>query len=95
MADRILEVEYTNDKQHTAFMTGQIKCAKGGAGEIVAELFDTNGERRSDLSAGAHQHGDSTVACNTLTMPIPPRWSVKCFRRETQASIETNWAEID
>ena len=73
MADPILEVEYTNDKQHTAFMTGQIKCSNGGAGEIVAELFDANGERRSDLAAGVHQHADATVACNTLTMPIPPR----------------------
>ena len=76
-------------------MTGQIKCKDGGAGEIMAELFDMNGERRFDLAAGAHQHSDSRVACNTLTMPVPPRWSVKCYRLETQDGIETNWAEID
>ena len=94
MADQILEFEYLNEMHHTAFMTGQIKCKDGGAGEIVAELFDMNGERRLDLAAGAHQHGDARVACNTLMMPVPPHWSVKCYRLEAQAGIETNWAEI-
>jgi len=94
-AQRVLEVEYTNEKQHTAFMTGQIKCNDGGAGEIIVELFDSSGNRRSDLTAGAHQHADARIACNTVTMPIPPRWSVKGYRVETKPSIETRWVEID
>ncbi len=95
MASPVLEAEYTNQKQHTAFMTGQIRCKDGGTGEIVAELIDADGKRRFDLAAGAHQHGDAHVACNSLTMPVPPRWQVKCYRLETRAGIETNWAEID
>ncbi|KAA5542737.1 hypothetical protein FYK55_14545 [Roseiconus nitratireducens] len=95
LGERVLEVEYTNRKQHTAFMTGQIKCEDGGAGEIMAELCDADGQRKFDLTAGAHQHSDARVACNTLTMPIPPRWSVKCYRIETKPGINTRWAEID
>lgn len=95
MANQAVEMEYTNDKQHTAFMTGRIQCVDGGAGEIMAELFDTDGEQRFNLAAGAHQHADSLVACNSLTMPVPPRWSVRCYRVETQPGIETDWAEID
>lgn len=95
MADQKLEAEYTNDKPHTAFMTGQIRCKDGGAGEIVAELFDTDGKRRFDLAAGAHEHGELLVACNSLVMPVPPTWSVKCYRREVKAGVDTRWAEID
>ncbi|MCM2373422.1 hypothetical protein [Aporhodopirellula aestuarii] len=95
LGDQVLEVQYTNPKQHTAFMTGQIRCDEGGAGEILAVLFDANGEQRRVLAAGAHQHGDARVACNSLTMPVPPRWSVKGYRVETQANIQTDWAEID
>ncbi len=67
----------------------------GGAGEISVELFDPDGERRFELSAGAHHHTDSRVACNALTMPISPRWSVKCYRLESQTGVESSWAEID
>ncbi len=95
LGDQVLEVEYTNEKQHTAFMIGQIRCEDGGAGEIMAELFDMNGAKRFDLAAGAHHHTCSRVACNTLTMPVPTRWSVECYRVETQPGINTNWAEID
>ena len=95
MVEKTLEAEYSNDKQHTAFMTGQIMCKDGGAGEIIAELYDVEGNKRFDLAAGAHQHADARVACNSLTMPVPPRWSVKCYRLETLAGIDTNWAEID
>jgi hypothetical protein len=95
MTDFVLEVEYRNERHHTAFMTGQIRCKDGGAGEIKAELFDADGEPRFDLGAGVHQHADSHIACNTLTMPVPPRWSVKCYKLETEAGIETSWAEID
>ncbi|WP_442511557.1 hypothetical protein SH528x_003238 [Novipirellula sp. SH528] len=95
LGELVLEVEYTNAKQHTAFMTGQIRCEDSGAGEIVAVLFDMNGDRKSELAAGAHQHGDTRVACNTLTMPVPPRWTVKGYRIETQSAIQTQWAEID
>jgi hypothetical protein len=76
-------------------MTGQIRCKDGGDGEIKVELFDADGELRFELAAGAHQHADSRNACNTLTMPVPPRWSVKCYRLETEAGVETKWAEID
>lgn len=94
-ADKVLELEYTNSRPHTAFMTGQINCDDGGAGELVVELFDVDDKKRLDLSAGAHQHSDSRIACNTVTMPIPPDWSVKCYRVETKAGINTRWAEID
>lgn len=68
-----------------------------GAGRILVELFDVDGQRRLELAAGAHQHSgaNADVACNTLTMPIPPRWSVECYRVETEAGIQTSWAEID
>ena len=92
---RVLELEYTNTRPHTAFMTGQIQCEDGGAGELVVDLFDDEGKKRFDLAAGAHQHADSRIACNTVTMPIPPNWSVKCFRIETKPGISTRWAELD
>jgi len=95
MAEQVVEAEYTNHKNLTAFMTGQIKCQNGGAGEIIAELFDATGNRRFDLAAGAHGHGEPRIACNTLMMPVPPAWSVKCYRLEMEAGIETRWAEID
>ena len=97
MAEQILEVEYTNDRHHTAFMTGQITCQGGGAGRIVAELFDPDGKRRLGLAAGTQQQPDSNsdVACNTLTLPVPPRWTAKCYRLEAKTGIETSWAEID
>ena len=95
MATRLLEAEYTNDKNHTAFMTGQITCKNGGEGKIIAELFDASGNLRFDLAAGAHEHGESCDACNTLMMPVPPAWSVKCHRQEVQSGVETRWAEID
>ena len=44
-ADKVLELEYTNSRPHTAFMTGQINCDDGGAGELVVELFDVGGGR--------------------------------------------------
>ena len=95
MANQVLEAEYTNDKNHTAFMTGQITCKSGGVGKIIVELFDDNAELRFNLSAGAHEHGEPIVSCNTLMMPVPPAWSVKCHRLEVQPGIETRWAEID
>ena len=95
MESQKLEVEYTNSRHHTAFMTGQISCKDGGAGELIVELFDADGTPRHNLTAGAHQHTDARVACNTGTMPVPPRWSVKCYRLETEPGIETRWAEID
>ena len=95
LGNQVLEVEYTNAKQHTAFLTGQIRCEDGGAGEILAVLFDANDQQQRVMAAGAHQHGDARVACNCLTMPVPPRWSVKGYRVETQAGIQTDWAEID
>lgn len=94
-SEQVLEAEYKNSRQHTAFMIGQIRCEKGGSGEIHAELFDAEGARRYEMSAGAHDHEGSRVACNTLTMPVPPRWSVKCYRVESHGGISTKWAEID
>ena len=95
MSEKILEAEYKNDKNHTAFMTGQITCTKGGEGKIIAELFDDSGKLRFDLAAGAHEHGESCDACNTLMMPVPPDWSVKCHRQVENSGVETRWAEID
>ncbi|MCM2370873.1 hypothetical protein [Aporhodopirellula aestuarii] len=95
LGEQVLEFEYANPKQHTAFLTGQIRCDDGGAGEILAVLVDSNGKQRRIMAAGAHQHGDSRVACNTLTLPVPPRWSAKGYRLETQPGIQTDWAEID
>ena len=95
MTDKILEAEYKNLRHHTAFMNGQINCQDGAAGEILAELFDVQGEPRFDLTAGAHQHSESRVGCNTLTMPVPPGWSVKCYRLETHGQVETRWIEVD
>lgn len=92
---KVLEMEYTNTRPHTAFMTGQISCDGGGAGQLVVDLFDVDGKKRFDLAAGAHQHEDAKIACNTVTMPIPPDWSVKCYRVETQPGVSTRWAEID
>ena len=92
---QILELEYTNNRPHTAFMTGQIQCDDGGAGELVVELFDAGGDRKHSLRAGAHQHADARIACNTVTMPIPPDWSVKCYRVECKPGIATCWAEVD
>lgn len=95
MATQLLEVEYTNTRNHVAFMTGQIECKNGGAGKIVVELFDADGERRFDLAVGADGRSNPNVACNAVMMPIPPTWSVKCMRHETESGIETRWAEID
>ena len=50
----VLELEYTNSRPHTAFMTGQIQCDAGGAGELVVDLFDADGEKKFDLRASAH-----------------------------------------
>ena len=92
---RVMELEYSNTRPHTAFMTGQIQCDDGGAGEVIVELFDADGEKKHELAAGAHQHGDARIACNTVTMPIPPNWSVKCYRLETKPGVSTRWAEVD
>ncbi len=91
--DEVLELEYTNTKHHTTFICGQIQCESGGEGEIVARLFDRDGQPKFEMTSAAHANGKGEA--NTLTMPIPPGWTAKGFKMETASPLETRWAEID